>query len=186
MRTGRGLALAKNRKDHCAQSSLWAAIDLHSILQQIQCRMQQEDFMARPFFIDLIDAAVDNVPDTIAGDIVLGIPLGWANPTFVNALYRRIKTTRRGGCASSLRFRWKNLSARASWKSTCSHFRRSRVRGLPDLEYVKELRAGHLPENIEVREFFEDRRLPRQCRRTAAGYISTNYTFVARDMAVQG
>ena len=25
----------------------------------------------------------------------------------------------------------------------------------PDLEYVKDLRAGHLPENIEVREFMK-------------------------------
>ena len=48
--------------------------------------------MAKPLFINSIDASVDHVLDTIPGDIVLGIPLGVGKPNpFVNALYRRIK-----------------------------------------------------------------------------------------------
>ncbi len=38
-------------------------------------------------FVDRIDAAVDHVLDTVAGDIVLGIPLGIGKPNpFVNQL----------------------------------------------------------------------------------------------------
>ena len=49
--------------------------------------------MTRPTrIVDSMDAAVDQVLDTVAGDIVLGIPLGVGKPNpFVNALYRRLK-----------------------------------------------------------------------------------------------
>jgi hypothetical protein len=58
---------------------------------------------------------------------------------------------------------------------------------IPDLEYVKDLRAPALPPNIEVREFFMKTGdyLGNEAWRSS-NYISTNYTFVARDMAVQG
>ena len=150
--------------------------------------MQQEDFMARPLFIDSIDAAVDNVLDTIAGDIVLGIPLGVGKPNpFVNALYRRIKNNpaRRLRIITAL-----SLEKPVGKSELEEHFLKplaDRVfEDYPDLEYVKDLRAGHLPENIEVREFFMKTGDYLGNVVAQQGYISTNYTFVARDMAVQG
>ncbi|MFY8043414.1 MAG: acetyl-CoA hydrolase, partial [Rhodoferax sp.] len=56
----------------------------------------------------------------------------------------------------------------------------------PDLEYVKDSRAGTLPPNIEVREFFMKTGDYLGNETAQQAYISTNYTFVARDMVGQG
>ena len=51
---------------------------------------------------------------------------------------------------------------------------------------VKDLRAGSLPANVEVCEFFMKTGDYLDNASAQQHYISTNYTFVARDMAVQG
>lgn len=144
--------------------------------------------MANPLYIDSIDAAVDHVLDRISGDIVLGIPLGVGKPNpFVNALYRRIKLNP----ARKLR-----IITALSLEKPVGHSELERnfleplvqrvFADYPDLEYVKDSRAGGLPPNIEVREFFMKTGDYLGNSAAQLGYISTNYTFVARDMAVQG
>lgn len=56
----------------------------------------------------------------------------------------------------------------------------------PDLAYVKDVRGGGLPPNIEVCEFFMNTCDDLGNLSAQQSCISTNYTFVARDMAVQG
>ena len=143
---------------------------------------------ATPVFIDRIDAAVDHVLDKIEGDIVLGIPLGIGKPNpFVNALYRRIKANP----ARKLRIITALSLEKPVGKSELEqHFLEPLVARLfkdyPDLDYVKDLRARALPPNIEVREFFMKTGDYLGNAAAQQGYISTNYTFVARDMDVQG
>jgi acyl-CoA hydrolase len=144
--------------------------------------------MAKPLMIDSIDAAVDHLLDTIPGDIVLGIPLAIGKPNpFVNALYRRIK----GNPARKLRIITALSLEKPVGKSELEqHFLEPLVERVfgdyPDLEYVKDLRAHALPPNVEVREFFMKTGDYVGNAAAQQGYISTNYTFVARDMAVQG
>ncbi len=144
--------------------------------------------MANPLYIDSIDAAVDHVLDSIPGDIVLGIPLGVGKPNpFVNALYRRIK----GNPARKLRIITAlSLEKPVGHSDLERHFLEPLVERVfgnyPDLEYVKDSRAGGLPPNVEVREFFMKTGDYLGNSAAQLGYISTNYTFVARDMAVQG
>jgi acyl-CoA hydrolase len=119
---------------------------------------------------------------------VLGIPLGIGKPNpFVNALYRRIK----GNPARRLRIITALSLERPVGKSELeAHFLEPFVervfKDYPDLDYVKDLRAGTLPPHIEVREFFMKTGDYLGNAAAQQGYISTNYTFVARDMAVQG
>ena len=73
-----------------------------------------------------------NVLDTIAGDIVLGIPLGWANPT----LRQCTLPTHQNNPARRLRIITALSLEKPVGKSELeehfrNHFRRSRVRGLP-------------------------------------------------------
>ena len=144
--------------------------------------------MSAPTFINSIDAAVDHLLDTLPGDIVLGIPLGVGKPNpLVNALYRRIK----GNPARRLRIVTTLSLEKPVGKSELErHFLEPLVARVfedyPDLDYVKDLRAGHLPANIEVREFFMKTGDYLGNATAQQNYISTNYTFVARDMAVQG
>ncbi|MFT3821306.1 MAG: acetyl-CoA hydrolase/transferase C-terminal domain-containing protein [Rubrivivax sp.] len=135
-----------------------------------------------------IDAAVDRVLDGIPGDIVLGIPLGIGKPNpFVNALYARIKANpaRRLRIVTAL-----SLERPVGHSELERHFLAPLVERVfgdyPDLLYVKDLRAGALPPNVEVCEFFMKTGDYLGNEPAQQHYISTNYTFVARDMAVQG
>ncbi|MGA8390769.1 MAG: acetyl-CoA hydrolase/transferase C-terminal domain-containing protein, partial [Burkholderiaceae bacterium] len=144
--------------------------------------------MTAPLLIDSIEAAVDHVLDTIPGDIVLGIPLAVGKPnTFVNALYHRIKANP----ARKLRIITALSLIKPVGKSELEqHFLEPLVERVfgdyPDLEYAVDLRAHALPPNIEVCEFFMKTGDYIGNEAAQLNYISTNYTFVARDMAVQG
>ncbi|MFO1220071.1 MAG: acetyl-CoA hydrolase/transferase C-terminal domain-containing protein [Burkholderiaceae bacterium] len=138
--------------------------------------------------IDSIAGAVDHVLDTVTGDIVLGIPLGVGKPNpFVNELYRRVKGNpkRRLVIVTAL-----SLEKPVGKSELERHFLEPLVtrvfRDYPDLDYVKDGRAGALPPNIEVREFFFKTGDYLGNLAAQQGYISTNYTFVARDMGLQG
>ena len=144
--------------------------------------------MTAPLFMDSMEAAVDHVLDTIPGDIVLGIPLAVGKPNpFVNALYRRIKANP----ARKLRIITALSLIKPVGKSDLEkHFLEPLVERVfgdyPDLEYAVDLRAHALPPNIEVCEFFMKTGDYIGNEAAQLNYISTNYTFVARDMAVQG
>lgn len=138
--------------------------------------------------ITSLAAAVDHVLDTIQGPIVLGVPLGVGKPNpFVNALYRRSKdsATRELTIITAL-----SLEKPVGHRDLERHFLEPLVERVfadyPDLDYVKDSRAGHLPPNIHVREFFLKTGDYLGNDLAQQSYISTNYTFVARDMAVQG
>ena len=144
--------------------------------------------MNEPLCIPQIEAAVDAVLDRISGPIVLGLPLGIGKPNpFVNALYRRIKANpaRRLTIITAL-----SLEKPVGKSDLERHFLEplvARVFGdYPDLEYVKDLRGKGLPQNIEVREFFMKTGDYLGNEAAQRQYISTNYTFVARDMLTLG
>lgn len=138
--------------------------------------------------MDLIDAAVDRVLDTNPADIVLGIPLGVGKPNpFVNALYRRIRANpaRRLKIITAL-----SLEKPVGKSELEQHFLAPLVERVfgdyPDLAYVKDLRGPGLPPNIEVCEVFMKTGDYLNNPAAQQGYISTNYTHIVRDMALQG
>jgi len=148
--------------------------------------------MAESLIMATLAQAVEHVLATAEGDIVLGLPLGIGKPNpFVNLLYRRIKAM--GGDAKPRRL--KIITAlsleKPEGKSELEqHFLAPLVervfKDYPDLDYVKDLRAGRLPPHIEVSEFFFKTGDYLGNERAQQAYISTNYTFVARDMGVLG
>ncbi len=144
--------------------------------------------MPMPRVTDSLADAVDKVLATIPGDIVLGIPLAIGKPNaFVNALYRRIAAdpSRRLTIVTAL-----SLEKPVGKSDLERHFLEplvARVFGdYPDLDYVKALRGPGLPPNIAVHEFFLKTGDYLENAVAQQGYISTNYTFVARDMLLQG
>jgi len=144
--------------------------------------------MTEPRVIGSIEAAVDAVLDAVPGDIVMGIPLAIGKPNpFVNALYRRIKAnpSRKLTIVTAL-----SLERPVGKSELERHFLEPLVERVfgnyPDLEYVKDLRGAGLPAHIQVREFFMKTGDYLGNAVAQQSYISTNYTFVARDMLVQG
>lgn len=138
--------------------------------------------------MDSIERAVDHILDEIPGDIVLGIPLGIGKPNpLVNALYRRIKhdPARRLKIITAL-----SLEKPVGHSDLERHFLAPFVARVfedyPDLDYVKDSRAGTLPPHIEVLEFFMKTGDYLDNGPAQQKYICTNYTFVARDMVLHG
>lgn len=144
--------------------------------------------MTPPRVIPSIEAAVDAVLDAVPGDIVLGIPLAIGKPNpFVNALYRRIKANplRRLTIVTAL-----SLEKPVGKSDLERHFLEPLVERVfgdyPDLDYVKDGRGAGLPANINVCEFFMKTGDYLGNPVAQQNHISTNYTFVARDMLLQG
>ena len=144
--------------------------------------------MPKPLLIDSIETAVTRLLETVEGDIVLGTPLGVGKPNpFINALYRRIKANpaRRLRIITAL-----SLEKPEGHSELERHFLEPLVARVfadyPDLEYVKDLRGAGLPANIEVHELFMKTGDYLHNDAAQQGYISSNYTHIARDMMVQG
>lgn len=144
--------------------------------------------MPQPQVITQLEAAVDAVLARIPGDIVLGVPLGVGKPNpFVNALYRRMAAdpSRRLTIVTAL-----SLEKPVGKSDLERHFLEPLVERVfgdyPDLDYVKAQRGAGLPPNITVREFFFKTGDYLGNAPAQQDYISTNYTFVARDMLLQG
>ena len=144
--------------------------------------------MTKAITISKLEAGVDYVLNTVAGDIVLGIPLGVGKPNaFVNALYRRMKLhgQRRLHIVTAL-----SLEKPVGHSDLEKHFLEPLVQRVftdyPDLDYVKDARAGTLPPNITVAEFFMKTGDYLGNTQAQLNHISTNYTFAARDIVSQG
>lgn len=135
-----------------------------------------------------VDDAVDAVLARIAGPIVLALPLGLGKPNpFVNRLYARIKAepSRRLVIVTALSLEVPSASSELEQAFLGPIVERV-FGGYPDLDYVKDVRARRLPAHIEVREFFLKTGDYLDNGPAQQHYISTNYTFAARDMLGHG
>ncbi|MCV2368932.1 acetyl-CoA hydrolase/transferase C-terminal domain-containing protein [Roseateles oligotrophus] len=135
-----------------------------------------------------LELTVEQILQRVRGDIVMAIPLGLGKPNpLVNALYRRI--------AAMPERRLKLFTAlsleKPQGKSTLeAHFLEPLVERVfgdyPDFDYVKALRAGTLPPNIEVHEFFMKTGDYLGNAVAQQGFVCTNYSFAVRDMMSHG
>lgn len=135
-----------------------------------------------------VDAAVDAVLARLPGPIVLALPLGIGKPNpFVNRLYQRIKAdpSRRLVIVTALSLEVPTASSELEQAFLGPIVERV-FGGYPDLDYVKDVRARRLPPHIEVREFFLKTGDYLGNGPAQQHYISTNYTFAARDMLGHG
>ncbi|WP_271009504.1 acetyl-CoA hydrolase/transferase C-terminal domain-containing protein [Paucibacter sp. B51] len=135
-----------------------------------------------------LEAAVDEILRRIPGDIGLALPLGIGKPNpLVNALYRRIAALpeRRLRIYTAL-----SLEKPKGRSELEQHFLAPLVERVfadyPDLAYVGPLRAGQLPDNIAVQEFFLKTADYLGNEAAQQGFICTNYSFAVRDICAQG
>jgi len=143
---------------------------------------------ARPTLLDSAEAAVDALIAALGKDIRLGLPLGLGKPTqFVNAFYARAKAdpTLQLTLLTAL-----SLEKPVPTSELEGRFLKpfiERVYGdCPDLDYMLDLRANRLPPNVQVKEFFFKPGSNLASAHAQQHYISTNYTFAARDVFNQG
>ena len=131
---------------------------------------------------------VDDVINIVGKDIVLGLPLGLGKPNqLVNAFYQKVKAN-------------PDLSLRIITALSLEKPRpKSEVEGkflVPfvervfgdyvELEYMQAIRSKSLPDNISVSEFYFKAGGMKNVESAQQNYISTNYTFVCRDLMDNG
>ncbi|PSW08672.1 acetyl-CoA hydrolase [Photobacterium rosenbergii] len=133
------------------------------------------------------DDLVDQIIATVGKNIVLGAPLAIGKPvSFVNALYQRAKKDP----SINLRIETGITLEKPVGKSKIERcflepFVAREFDGVPDIDYIMDLRAGKVPSNITISEFFfkagSFMNSPQQ-----QNYTSTNYTHAVRDLLDKG
>lgn len=135
-----------------------------------------------------LEQAVDRVLSEIDGPIHLGLPLGLGKPNrWVNALYARVRqmperqlTIYTALCLARPRA-GQDLQRRFLEPFV------ARVYGdYPELDFLTDLHADSLPENVRVEQFFFQPGSLLECEPAQQDYISSNYSHVARDLDAKG
>jgi len=141
-----------------------------------------------PLYFQDVESCVTAIIARVGRQVVLGIPLGIGKPNpLVNAFYQRAKSD------PQLQLRILTAITVETPKGSSDLEKRflgpfvERVFGnYPDLDYAVDLRAGRLPPNVEVAEFFFKPGGYLNVPMQQQNYISTNYTHAARDLMEHG
>lgn len=134
-------------------------------------------------------ALVEQVLARLDGRIVMGLPLALGKPNrLVNAFYQR-------ACADSS-IRLDIVTALSLDVPQPGHWLEARMAGpflerqfgadYPRLDYLRDLAAGSLPDNIRIIEFYFQSGAALHHALRQRRYISSNYTHVARDLVDRG
>ena len=140
-----------------------------------------------PLHLDVAQC-VDHILSLFGNDVRIGMPLGLGKPVpLINALYRRAKENPE---ISLTLFTALSLE-KPSWSNDLE--RRflepfvSRVwGGVPDLEYMRDMRAGELPANVHIHELFFKAGAYRAEPSMQQKHMNTNYTHTVRDCEING
>ncbi len=138
--------------------------------------------------MESVEAAVDALVARLGKDIRIGLPLGLGKPTqFVNALYARARSdaSLQLTILTALSLE-KPVPASALEARFLQPFIDRVFGDCPDLDYMLDLRADRLPPNVQIKEFFFKPGSNLSCAHAQRNYISSNYTFAARDVFNQG
>jgi acyl-CoA hydrolase len=141
-----------------------------------------------PLELPTVDACVDHAIAAVGKRIVLGAPLGLGKPNqLMNAFFRRaqgdpsLKLIIFTALSLEKPKPGSDLEARLLDPYLDRHFG-----NYCELEYMKAIRAGTLPPNVTVHEFYFRAGSMTGVAPAQRNYISTNYTFVARDLLDRG
>ena len=134
------------------------------------------------------EEAVDALLARVGNRVACGTPLGLGKPVpLVNALYARVKrdSRLRLSIVTALSLEVPRAAGELE-RRFLQPFARRMFDGVPELDYVRDLRAGALPENVALNEFYFRPGAMLGVPLAQQGYISSNYTHVARDMKIHG
>jgi acyl-CoA hydrolase len=135
-----------------------------------------------------LEAAVDAILARTGGRVSCGTPLGLGKPVpLLNALYARVKAQPRLQLSiiSALSFELPRAAGELERRFLEPYVRRA-FAGVPELDYMLDLRAGRLPANVSLSEFYFRPGAMLGLAAAQQSYISSNYTHVARDMRARG
>lgn len=133
---------------------------------------------AMPEQFDNLDQVVDRIIERVGNDIVLGLPLGLGKScTIANALFQRASSTPELKLTILTAL---TLEAPAATNLLAKRFLEPIADNIfgryPGLDYTKAARAGTLPDNIQIKEFFLSPGKWLKVPSAQQNYISVNYS----------
>jgi len=144
--------------------------------------------MTEPREFTDVDVCVEEALARIGKQVRLGAPLGLGKPNqLINAFYRRaesdpaLQLTIYTALSLERPTPENDLEARFLQPYIERHFGT-----YTDLEYMRAIRENRLPPNIKIHEFYFRAGSMTGVASAQRNYISTNYTFVARDLIERG
>lgn len=134
------------------------------------------------------DAAVERLIERLGKRLVVGLPLGLGKPVpLMNALYGRacrdpeISLTVCTALSLEMPQAGSELERRFLEPFAGRYFA-----GVPELDYTRDRRAGRLPANVKIMEFYFSPGSQLGNPAAQQDYISSNYTYAARDILDRG
>lgn len=137
---------------------------------------------------DDVEVAVESIITAVGKDIRIGLPLGLGKPIeLINALYARAQKDPTLSLTIFTALSLEKPEPSSSLEKAFMDPFLQRVFGdCPTLEYVRDQRKRRLPSNVQVVEFFFKPGSQMGNESAQRNYISTNYTFAARDIFNRG
>ncbi len=135
-----------------------------------------------------VERCVDATLAVVGKKVVLAAPLGLGKPNqLMNAFYRKAcdDPSIELDILTALSLE-KPKASSALEANFLEPFVTRQFGDYEPLQYMQALRAGSLPSNIRVSEFYFKAGSMKNILSAQCNYISTNYTFVARDLLARG
>ena len=141
-----------------------------------------------PLYVDKVEECVDRALAKLGNRIVMGTPLGLGKPNqLINAFYRRAVANPDISLEILTALSLERPRARTAVEKQFLQPFVDRLFGdYPPLDYMQDLRAGKVPDNIVISEFYIKAGAMIGVLPIQSNYISTNYTFAARDINARG
>jgi acyl-CoA hydrolase len=135
-----------------------------------------------------VEQVADAIIERTDGSIVLGMPLGLGKPnTLANVLYRRAVDDPRISLTIATALSLGRPQGAPGLQQRFLEPFVERVYGdYEELDYLHARKAGKLPDNVDVIEFYVQPAAELGNHYSQQNYISSNYTHIARDMFRRG
>ncbi|HEV8096508.1 MAG TPA: acetyl-CoA hydrolase/transferase C-terminal domain-containing protein [Burkholderiales bacterium] len=138
--------------------------------------------------VTALSRAVDAILERAGDRVICVTPLGLGKPVpLLNALYARVKAEpqRHLSILTALSLEIPRASGELERRFLDPFVKRA-FAGVPDLDYLVDLRRGSLPSNIELFEFYFRPGAMLGVPYAQQNYVSSNYTHAGRDMLARG
>jgi len=135
-----------------------------------------------------LDEAVDAILARIGKRVVCATPLGLGKPVpLLNALYARVKgdSTLHLSIITALSLDIPRAAGELERRFLDPYVRRA-FAGVPELDYLRDQRAGRLAPNADMCEFYFRPGSMLAVPAAQQNYVSSNYTHAGRDMLARG
>jgi len=135
-----------------------------------------------------VERCVEKTIEIVGKNVVLGLPLGLGKPNqLVNAFYRKAKSDPSIHLRIITALSLEKPRPKSEMEAKFLVPFVERLFGdYEELDYTKAVRTNTLPDNIEVSEFYFKAGAMKNVGSAQRNYISCNYTFVSRDLLING